>query len=429
MRTDEDRVARSAARDRAVEVHARLRAVTGVDLPMRLWNGERVGPPDAGFELVLADERSLRALLWPPSDVTAGEAYVFGAVDIRGDAIAAMAAGERLAAAAPTAWLPRLRLALDILRLPRPRPVPTSRGADLSGQMHSLERDRAAIAFHYDLPQAFYETFLDRRLVYSCAYFAPDDDDLDRAQLRKLDLVCRKLRLRPGQRLLDIGCGWGSLLIHAARRYGVEAVGVTLSRTQAEAGNAHIAELGLADRARIELRDYREVEGRFDAVASIGMAEHVGPDHLTAFCATARRLLAPGAPFLCHSIVKGGPDEVRQGDEQTFVTRYVFPDGGLVPVWRLTRDMERGGFEIVDVQQLRPHYARTLRHWLDRLERNHDAAAAVASEVDHRIWRVYMAAASHSFATGTLGIVQILGRADGAAPEWPVGRDWMRTDA
>lgn len=418
----------SAARSRVGAVHRRVRELTGVDLPLVLWDGTRVGPVDAPFRMILREEWSLRAALWPPSDLSAGEAYLHGWLDITGDVIAAMEAGDALFARLPRSWRSRLGLAAEILRLPAPPASrATGRRARLPGRMHSLERDRRAVSFHYDRPQSFYEAFLDDDLVYSCAYFAPGDDDLGRAQRRKLDLVCRKLRLQPGQRLLDVGCGWGSLLIHAAERYGVDATGVTLSRTQAEAGTRMIAERGLSDRARILLRDYREVDDRFDAVASVGMAEHVGPDNLASYCDTVRRLLRPGGGFLCHSIVTGDAEHVRHGDEPTFVTAYVFPDGGLVPAWRLVRAVQQGGFEVIDLEQLRPHYARTLRQWVANLEANHERAATAASETDYRIWRLYLAASSHSFASGALGVVQVLGRAPGAQEPLPRGRDWMLT--
>jgi cyclopropane-fatty-acyl-phospholipid synthase len=328
----------------------------------------------------------------------------------------------------PRSWLARIALITDVLRLPAPPRRPTERRARLRGRMHSPERDRRAIAFHYDLPHEFYATFLDPRLVYSCAYFAPVDDDLERAQRRKLDLVCRKLRLEPGQRLLDIGCGWGSLLLYAAEHYGVDATGVTLSRTQAEAGARMISERGLGDRVRILLRDYREVDDRFDAVASIGMAEHVGPDNLVDYGSVTRNLLEPGGLFLCHSIVTGNASHVRRGDEKTFTSAYVFPDGGLVPDWRLIRALREAGFELIDVEQLRPHYALTLRHWVDNLEARRARAVEVAGELAYRTWRAYMAASSHSFATGSLAVVQVLVRAPGGDQPLPRGREWMLTD-
>jgi cyclopropane-fatty-acyl-phospholipid synthase len=417
-----------AAKTAAMRLHARIRQLSGVDLPLQLWDGSQVGPSDTTFRFVLNDERSLRAVLWPPSDLRAGEAYLDGWMDIAGDAVAAMAVGERLFAALPRSWRARLSLVLDVLRLPAPPRSQVQRRAALSGRMHSRERDRSAIAFHYDLPQSFYESFLDPRLVYSCAYFAPGDDDLERAQRRKLDLVCRKLRLQPGQRLLDIGCGWGSLLIYAAERYGVDATGVTLSQTQAEAGAKMIHERGLGDRARILLRDYRDVVGRFDAVGSIGMAEHVGPDNLVGYGTVTRELLEPGGLFLCHSIVTGDAAHVRQGGEKTFTSAYVFPDGGLVPDWRLLQSLREAKLELVDVEQLQPHYALTLRRWVDNLEANRDQAVEAAGERSYRIWRAYMAASSHSFASGSLGVIQILVRAPGGSEPLPRGREWMLTD-
>jgi cyclopropane-fatty-acyl-phospholipid synthase len=417
-----------AAKTAVTKLHARIKRVSGVDLPLQLWDGSQVGPSDAAFRFVLSDDRSLRAALWPPSDLSAGEAYLDGWLDIAGDAVAAMAVGERLFAALPRSWWARVPLALDVLRLPAPPRRRQERRASLTGRLHSPERDRRAIAFHYDLPHSFYASFLDPRLVYSCAYFAPGDDDLERAQLRKLDLVCRKLLLQPGQRLLDIGCGWGSLLIYAAERYGVDATGVTLSQTQAEAGNKMIHERGLGDRARILLRDYRDVEGRFDAVGSIGMAEHVGPDNLVSYGTVTRELLKPGGLFLCHSIVTGDAAHVRQGDEKTFTSAYVFPDGGLVPDWRLLRSLREAGLELVDVEQLQLHYALTLRQWVDNLEANHERAVDAAGERAYRIWRAYMAASSHSFASGSLAVIQVLVRAPGGDEPLPRGREWMLTD-
>ncbi|MGH3666304.1 MAG: class I SAM-dependent methyltransferase, partial [Egibacteraceae bacterium] len=311
-------------------------------------------------------------------------------------------------------------------RLPRPPRSSHARRARLHGQMHSRDRDRAAIAFHYDLPQAFYETFLDPNLVYSCAYFADPDEDLATAQTRKLDLICHKLRLQPGMRLLDIGCGWGSLLLHAADNYGVAGVGATLSRTQAEAARTRLRDAGLADRVEVRLQDYRDLGEQFDAIASVGMVEHVGPARLAEYTQTVHRLLAPGGLFCNHGIVTGDADQVRTGRERTFVSAYVFPDGGLVPVWRAVQEIQRAGFEILDVEQLRPHYALTLRRWVDNLEANHDAAVATTSEADYRIWRAYMAGSAFSFSDRSLGVVQVLGRKPGdGAPDPPLGRAWM----
>lgn len=391
---------------------------------MRLWDGTELGDPAAGCRIVLRHPWSLRALLRPPFDLTAGEAYVEGAIDLEGDPIAAMALGERIDARALSS-IDLLHLLSRIRALPRPPRHRHSRRAALRGRMHSKARDAQAIAFHYDLPQAFYEQFLDANLVYSCAYFVEPGEPLERAQERKLDLICRKLRLSPGMRLLDIGSGWGSLLAHAARRYGTRGVGVTLSRTQAEAGVEWLAREGLAGQVDIRLQDYRDLDERFDAVASVGMAEHVGPDHLGEYVTAVWRLVTEGGSFLNHCIVLGDADQVRTGRERTFMDAYVFPDGGLVPAWRIVREIERAGFEVLDVEQLRPHYALTLRRWLRNLQAHHDKAAALTSEADYRIWRAYMAGAAHSFECRSLGVIQVLGHKPGpATTDPPLGRSW-----
>lgn len=406
-------------------LHAELQQSTGIALPLRLWDGSELGDGSAGFRIVLHHPWSLRGLLRPPTDLSAGETYVEGDVDVEGDMIAALETGETVGRllASP---LDKLRVARQLLRLPRPPRRPHTRRARLRGKRHSQERDRAAIAFHYDLPQDFYRTFLDDHLVYSCAYFLHADESLETAQERKLDVICRKLRLQPEQRLLDIGCGWGSLLLHAARHYGVRGVGVTLSRTQAEAGRERIAAAGLADRVEIRLADYRELHERFDAVASVGMFEHVGPDHLPEYFSAAYRLTRPGGLFCNHGIVTGDARRVNTGEGRSFVSTYVFPDGGLVPAWRAVREMQAAGFELLDVEQLRPSYALTLRHWVRRLEAGHEAAVAAASETDYRVWRAYMAGSSVAFAAGRIGVVQLLGvRAVDGRHDVPFGRRWM----
>jgi cyclopropane-fatty-acyl-phospholipid synthase len=402
-------------------VHQQLHDLAGVALPVRLWDGTELGPDDAGFRVVLHHPWSVRALLLPPSDLAAGEAYVHGDIDVEGDMIAALAAGTRFREL-PLAPPARIRLLRSLLTLPRPPRRDTSRRAHLRGRRHSRARDRQAIAFHYDLPHAFYRCFLDDQLVYSCAYFAAGEDDLERAQVRKLDLVCRKLRLRRGSTFLDIGCGWGSLLLHAARHYDVTGVGVTLSQTQFEAAKQRVADAGLADQVEVRLQDYRDIDGAFDAVASVGMVEHVGPDGLAGYFDTAYQLTRPGGLCLTHSITTGDADRVLSGRERGFLATYVFPDGGLAPVWRLVREAQRSRFELLDVEQLRPHYARTLRHWVGRLESNREAAVAAAGEMDYRIWRCYMAGSAVGFETRYLGVVQILAGRDA---EPPPGRAWM----
>jgi cyclopropane-fatty-acyl-phospholipid synthase len=406
---------------------------TGFAMPLRLPGGVLLGPVDAPYRVAINQPWALWALARPPYDLRAGEAYVEGALDLEGDIIAMLADVARFSGT-PSSRRTMLAVGRRLLALPRPPRRSHPRRAALRGRKHSKARDRAAISFHYDLPDEFYRQFLDSRMVYSCAYFAdqgvepgpppvgaPVPGDLDLAQERKLDLICRKLRLEPGQRLLDIGCGWGSLLLHAAERYGVGGLGVTLSTTQKEAADRRISEAGLTGKVEVQLLDYRDLEGEFDAVASVGMFEHVGPENLPEYFAAAHRLTRNGGLFLNHGITLGDPDRVG-GQDSTFVSTYVFPDGGLAPAWRAARELERAGFELLDVEQLRPNYALTLRHWVRNLEANRDAVASAASEADYRIWRTYMAGSAVSFEQGSIGVVQVLG-SKGHQP--PLGRAWM----
>jgi cyclopropane-fatty-acyl-phospholipid synthase len=289
------------------------------------------------------------------------------------------------------------------------------------------------VRLHYDIGNDFYRTFLDEQLVYSCAYFHPDDPEepgadpsaLDRAQVRKLDLVCRKLRLRPGERFLDIGCGWGSLVLHAARHYGVRAVGITLAHEQATLARERVAAAGMSKQVDIRLVDYRELGGTFDAVASVGMFEHVGPNRFETYFRTAWERTAQGGRFLNHAITSGERNEVRDlaADPGNFVGAYVFPDGALAPAHVAVRLVEQTGFELLDVQQLRPHYARTLRHWVHNLQRNAQEARRLAGERTYRTWLAYMSGSVVGFETNDLGVVQVLGVKGDAA--LPLGRGWM----
>jgi cyclopropane-fatty-acyl-phospholipid synthase len=412
-----------AAAGRIRQFHRTLQALTGLSLPLRLPDGTELGPPDAAFRLVLNHWWSLRRIALPPYDLRAGDAYVEGDIDIEGDMEAALTVAA--ASAATPGGRARLRLLWPLLRLPSPPRREHARRARLHGRRHSKARDQAAIAFHYDLPDEFYRQFLDRLQVYSCAYFLHPGESLDVAQERKLDLICRKLRLRPGQRLLDVGCGWGSLLLHAAEHYGVAGVGVTLSATQKRAADERIAAAGLGERVEVRLQDYRDLDGQFDAVASVGMFEHVGPENLPRYFAAAWRLTRPGGLFLNHGITHGDPRGEMSGKGRTFTSTYVFPDGGLVPAWRAVKGLEDAGFELLDVEQLRPSYTLTLRSWVHRLERNHDAAVRAASEADYRVWRAYMSGSAVGFAGGDIGVIQVLGS---KRHRVPFGRAWMLAD-
>lgn len=421
------------ARNAVLRFQGRM-ALEGHDWPMRLWDGTEVGPPNAGWRLVLHHPWSLRSLLWPPNDLNAGEAYVHDHVDVDGDLVAALHAVSAVREAAPLALITRAQLLRRLLALPRPPERSGERRIRALGRRHTRARDRQVVQHHYDVGNDFYSLFLDRDLVYSCAYFAPgdatpaslaDDAALDRAQQRKLELVCRKLGLRPGATLLDIGCGWGSLVIHAARNFGVQAVGVTLSERQADLARQRVAAAGLADRVEIRLQDYRDVGGAFDAVASVGMFEHVGSDQFATYFATVYRLTAPGGRFLNHAITTGERREVRDLADAggSFVGTYVFPDGALAPASLAVDHVEEAGFELVDVEQLRPHYALTLRHWVRRLEEHAVHARDLVGEQTYRVWRAYMAGSVVGFESGELGVVQVLG-SKGAA--LPLGRTWMQ---
>ncbi len=414
---------------------------------VRYWTGfveagYRLSPR---FTLVFNAPASLRRMFLPPSELGLAEAFVCGDLDVEGDLNDAVSLGpairERLRDPARVA-----RLVYWVSRLPADG-IPTSRNIRVRGQRwlgrrHVQARDAAAIRHHYDVGNEFYALWLDREMVYSCAYFEPEDADLDAAQTAKLDLICRKLRLRPGQRLLDIGCGWGALVRHASRHYGVTAVGVTLSPAQQQFARERIAAEGLTERCRVELRDYRELEalGPFDRIASVGMFEHVGPPELPRYFAAARSVLVPGGLFLNHGIVNleaarprplGQRFGARLWREGQFIDRYVFPDGDLAPLGAVVQAAERNGLETRDVESLREHYVRTLHHWGRRLEAQKARAIPMVGEPIYRTWRLYIAASAHAFATGRIGIVQqLLARptADGAVSIPHTRRDIYATE-
>ncbi|HEX9015886.1 MAG TPA: cyclopropane-fatty-acyl-phospholipid synthase family protein [Chloroflexota bacterium] len=395
------------------------------DFEIKLWDGTTV-PADSGqetrFVLSLNSPGALRRMLFPPNELALGESYLDGDWDLDGDIMAAMKLGdvfEELALGLGDI----LGLARQLVSLPRETEddhVVSIQGrhrAQLDGNEHSKERDRKAISYHYDVGNDFFELFLDRRMVYSCAYFPNGEEDLDSAQEAKLEHTCRKLRLKPGERFLDIGCGWGSLIMHAASRFGVEAVGITLSQRQAELATRRIAEAGLQDRCKVLLLDYRDVPGFdvFDKIASVGMVEHVGRARLPEYFQAAWDSLKPGGLFLNHGITAAsGPKAAGNLLDRfvfqrgAFIRKYVFPDGELIPVGEMLGFAEKVGFEVRDVESLREHYARTLEHWVHRLDANRDEALSQTDERTYRVWRLYMAGCSHAFTTSRLSIHQSL---------------------
>lgn len=376
----------------------------------RLWDGTQW--PDDNPRLatvVLNHPGALRSMLLPGHELGLAEAYLFDDFNVEGEMEQVFSLADPVVEAT-AGWRKKLRVAKDLLRLPTsPHPQGGDRGAaHLNGERHSIERDRQAVTYHYDVSNEFYRLWLDQRMVYSCAYFTSPGQDLDTAQEQKLDHICRKLRLEPGQRLLDIGCGWGGLVMHAAACYGVDATGITLSEPQAALANERIKQAGLADRARVLVQDYREVgadEG-YDRLVSVGMFEHVGEKLLSPYFAQAYRLLRPGGAFLNHGIAISASH--RPGHGPNFNDAYVFPDGELVPINATLRAAEGVGFEVRDVESLREHYALTLRHWVRRLEAQHAAAVAEVGEVTYRVWRLFMSGSAHGFDHGRLSVFQTL---------------------
>jgi cyclopropane-fatty-acyl-phospholipid synthase len=414
-------MARQTVADRLV---AALGAVLGTtELPLRLrgWDGSIAGPPGAPM-VAVRSRRALRRLLWSPGQLGLGRAYVAGEIDVEGDVFATFAAISsvgRLAESGPMS-APTVRERLGLLRTAirlgaiGPEPTPPPEEADLGriGRRHSRTRDAAAIAHHYDVGNDFYALVLGPSMVYSCAVWASPETGLDAAQAAKLDLVCRKLGLAPGSRLLDVGCGWGSMAIHAAQHYGATVVGITLSEEQARMARKRVAEAGLTDKVDIRVQDYRAVDdGPFDAISSIGMAEHVGRAQMPRYVAQLTELLRPGGRLLNHAIAWNAGEAT--WDPDTFIARYVFPDGELLGLGEMVGLLEAGGLEVLDVEALRRHYALTLRAWVELLERNWDAAVALTTEGRARVWRLYMAASALTFESGNMGVNQVLVRRPG----------------
>lgn len=389
-----------------------LKAAGGAPLAIVLPDGERI---DFGASprvaLTVTDPSALSSFSRPTLG-TLAEAFVDGKLDIDGDLLEAMPLAERLVQLAG---------------------VPVGRRSAVIHSRHSRRRDKEAIGFHYDVGNDFYRLWLDRRMVYSCAYFKTPDLSLDDAQLAKLDHICRKLRLAPGERFLDVGCGWGGLVIHAAANYGVRAVGITLSEQQLALARERVAAQGLDDRIELHLLDYRELPERygrhpFDKAASVGMFEHVGVRHLPEYFGAVAAVLRDRGFFLNHGVTSADVEGRRVGSGVgEFMDRHVFPESELPPLHVATREMSAAGFEVVDVESLRPHYARTLEHWSRRLEQRLDEARQLTSERTLRTWRAYLAGCAHGFAQGWLTVNQMLGSRQ-VAPgpsDVPMTRDWI----
>jgi cyclopropane-fatty-acyl-phospholipid synthase len=411
-------------------LRARFERRMGAPLPftVRLWDGsELVSRDPAAATVVVRSPRAVSYVTRSPGEIGFARAWVSGELDLEGDLEAALAAAERFRGVKFTARdkLSTLRAARQLGALGVRGPKPPAAEARPRGRLHSLQRDRSSVRHHYDVSNAFYRLVLGPTMVYSCAYFASPDDSLEEAQERKLELICRKLRLEQGERLLDVGCGWGGLVIHAARHYGVRAVGVTLSEPQAELARSRLRDEGLADRCEIRVADYREVDdGPYDKIASVGMYEHVGRERLEEYARQLRSLLRPGGLVLNHGIVRVVP---RPSEPKNFIGRYVFPDGELHQLSRVLEALELAGLEVRDSESLREHYPLTLRRWVRNLESNWPEAVAEGGSERARVWRLYMTASARAFDRGGISVHQVLAAAPGAAHGLPLTREALPT--
>jgi cyclopropane-fatty-acyl-phospholipid synthase len=405
----------------------------GGQLPigLRTWDGTRAGPVDAPT-VVLRNRRALRRLLFAPGELGLARAYVTGDLDVEGDLAdgfrriwSLTRAGElKRVKLGPRDWAEAASLAgkLGVFGLPPKPPVEEAR---LSGKLHSLLRDKSAIAHHYDLGNAFYQLLLDDSMAYSSAYFTSDEPGygLAEAQSDKLEMICRKLGLRPGMRLLDIGCGWGSLLVHAAKHHGVHAVGITLSAEQLQHIRGRLAQHDLEDRVEVRRQDYRELpDAPFDAVASIEMGEHVGEVNYPTYAATLHKMVKPGGRVLIQQMSRGN---VAPGGG-AFIERYIAPDMTMRPVGRTVEHLESAGLEVRDVHAMREHYVWTVRAWADTLEENWADVVALIGETGARVWRLYLVGGALAFEENRMGVDQILSvRPDvNGAGGMPATREW-----
>ncbi|MFF5565838.1 class I SAM-dependent methyltransferase [Streptomyces sp. NPDC012623] len=413
--------------DAALRLTTLAEELLGDPLPVRIraWDGSEAGPPDAPT-LIIRNRRALRRLLWKPGELGLARAWVAGEIDVEGDLYAVLdrLAGliwERGADAKDTIHPvrdPRMRAAArGLVRLGGalpPPPPPPEEIRRRTGALHTRRRDKAAISHHYDVGNDFYELVLGPSMVYSCAYWSTEGATgtgygLEDAQRDKLDLICRKLALQEGDRLLDVGCGWGSMAMHAAREYGARVTGVTLSREQAAYARKRIAEEGLTDRIDIRVQDYRDVkDGPYDAISSIGMAEHVGSVRYREYADDLYALLKPGGRLLNHQIARRPEKDEGAYEIDEFIDAYVFPDGELAPLGRTLATLEEAGFEARDVESIREHYALTLRGWVRNLEEHWTEAVRATSAGRARVWRLYMAASALSFERNRIGVNQIL---------------------
>lgn len=401
---------------RLAEALAIVLGTEEIPLRLRAWDGSEAGPANAPV-IEFRSRRGLRRMLWSPNQLGLSRAYVAGDIDGPGDlfesfsVLSSVGKFAEVKAFRPPTLGERWRLLRTAIRvgavgLPV-APPPEEMDVTRKGRLHSKKRDAAAVSHHYDVGNDFYRLVLGPSMVYSCAVWEDENTGLDAAQDAKLDLVCRKLGLKQGMRVLDVGCGWGSFALHAAQNYGVYVVGITLSKEQAALARKRASDVGLSDRIEIRVQDYRDIsDGPFDAISSIGMAEHVGKEQIGNYAAKLNSLLRPGGRLLNHAISWNAGE--MPPDPDSFIPRYVFPDGEMLSLTVMLGALESAGLEVLDVEALRRHYGLTLRAWVHNLEENWDEAVRLTSEGRARVWRLYMASSALGFERGLNGVNQIL---------------------
>lgn len=398
----------------ADELHSLITKVTGVELPIRLraWDGTETGPAEGtGPVLVINDQTALRRLLWRPTELGLAQAYIQEEIDVEGDIAIGL---EKMWALAESAslksnWSSRLSALPAAKRFNAlgPRPADPQLEVNVDGELHSRDRDKNVISFHYDLSNDFYALILDPAMVYSCGYWSSHDPGygVEEAQQDKLDLVCRKLGLKPGMHLLDVGCGWGALALHAAGKFGAMVTAVTLSQQQHAEATKRAKEQGLEDSVEFLLTDYRDIDkADFDAISTIEMGEHVGKDEYPAFARQLRSFLKPGGRLLIQQMSRG--DVAPGGGE--FIETYIVPDMHMRPVGETISLLENAGLEVRHVEAMREHYVHTINAWRDTLERNWDQAVTLLGPKLARVWRLYLVGGALTFQHGHMGVDQIV---------------------
>ncbi|WP_017935587.1 SAM-dependent methyltransferase [Nocardioides sp. Iso805N] len=398
------------------------------ELPVRLqaWDGSVAGPTNAPL-VVISSPDALRRMLWHPGELGAAQAYVTGEVDLPGDLdetlstllAAGVAVGRPSLKASATA-LARLAALARELRLVGVPPAAPVTQAKVRGRLHSQARDRESIHHHYDLSTEFYGLFLDPSMAYSCGYFTDPATTLEQAQHDKLALICTKLGLEPGSTLLDVGCGWGSLAIHAARNFGARVVGLTIAAEQQRFVQQRVRAEGLEDLVEVRLCDYRDAVGRYDAVASVEMGEHVGERNYPTYAAVLARSVRPGGRVLVQQMSRRG----RHPGGGPFIESFIAPDMHMRPVGETVDYLEEAGLEVRDVHALREHYVRTVAGWLERFETNVDKITALVGVEMVRVWRLYLVGGAAAFRDGRMGVDQILAVRPGGAHTLPPRRTW-----